>query len=58
MTRRSKKQDVVSKSNAEAEYRVMTHTACKMMWLKNLRLKLDFKQPGPMLMFCDNQSAI
>jgi len=39
----SKKQDVVSCSNAEAEYRVMTHITCKMIWLKNLLMKLNFR---------------
>jgi len=29
-----------------------------MMWLKNLMLELDFRQPGSMRMHCDNQFAI
>jgi len=58
VTRRSKKQDVVSRSNAEAEYRAMAHTACEMMWLKNLLLEFDFRQSGPILIFCDDQSPI
>jgi len=33
---------VVSRSSVEAEYRVMTHTACEMMWLKNLLESLVF----------------
>ena len=36
----------------------MTHTACEMVWLKNLLMELDFRQSGPMLMHCDNQCAI
>ena len=31
VTWRSKKQDVVSRSSDEAEYRAMTHTACEMV---------------------------
>jgi len=58
VTWKSKKQDVISKSSTEAEYRVMTHTSSEMMWLKNILLKLEFRQSGPMLMFCDNQFAI
>ena len=58
MTWRNKKQDVVSRSSAEAEYRVMAHTACEMVWLKNLLMELGFRQLGPMPMCCDNQSAI
>ena len=34
------------------------HTACEMIWLKNLLMDLGFRQPGPMPMHCDNQSAI
>ena len=56
--RRSMKQNVISRFNAEADYRAMTHTDCKMMWLKNLLLELDFRQSEPMPMFCDNKSAI
>jgi len=43
VTWRSKKQDVVSRSSAEAEYRVMAHTTCEMVWLKNLLMKLGFR---------------
>jgi len=35
VTWRSKKQDI-SRSSVEAEYRAMAHTACEMIWLKNL----------------------
>jgi len=48
----------VSRSSTEAEYRAMTHTTCEMVWLKNLLMELDFRQPGPMPICCDNQSAI
>ena len=54
----SKKQDVVSQSSAETEYKAMAHTACEMMWLMNLMLELDFKRSETMPMHCDNQSAI
>jgi len=53
VTWRRKKQDV-SKISAEAEYRVMTHTACEMMWLKKtccLSLILDSLN---LCLFCDN----
>ena len=45
---------MVSRSTAEAEYQAMTHTACEMMWLKNLLIEFGFKQFGPMPMHCDN----
>jgi len=37
------------------EYRTMAHTACEIIWLKNLLMELDFRQPGSMYMYCDNQ---
>ncbi|XP_020262928.1 uncharacterized protein LOC109838913 [Asparagus officinalis] len=58
VTWRSKKQDVVSRSSAEAEYRAMAHTACEMVWLRKFMTEFGFVQPGPMPIHCDNQSAI
>ena len=57
VTWRSKKQNVVAKSSAEVEYRAMTHTACELMWIKNLMTELGFQVKEPMVMFCDNQAA-
>jgi len=36
----------------------MAHTACEMVCLLNLLMKIGFRQPGLMPMHCDNQSAI
>ena len=36
----------------------MAHTACEMIWLKNILLELNLRQSEPKPMFCDNQSAI
>ncbi|KAK3006432.1 hypothetical protein RJ639_016813 [Escallonia herrerae] len=36
VTWRSKKQSVVARSSAEAEYRAMAHGICEMMWLKRV----------------------
>ena len=58
MTWKSKKQDVVSRSSAKAEYKVMTYTACEMVWLNNLLIELDFRQHQLMPMRYDNQSTI
>ena len=58
VTWESKKQDVISRSSAEAEYRAMTHTTCEMVWLQNLLMELGFRQSGAISIHCDNQSAI
>jgi len=48
----------MSRSSAKAKHRDMAHTACEMVWLKKCTDGTGFRQPGPMLMYCDNQSAI
>ena len=55
---KSKKQNVVARSSAEAEYRAMAHTACEMMWVRSLLNDWGFSVPKPMNMHCDNQAAI
>ena len=42
-TWRSKKQKVVARSSAEAEYRGMAHGVCELLWLRNLLHDLGFK---------------
>ena len=39
---KSKKQDVVARSSAEAEYRAMTLTTCELIWLWQLLQELRF----------------
>jgi hypothetical protein len=46
---------VVTRSSAEAEYRIMTSTLCELIWLKNLLANLGFHNNTPMALFCDNQ---
>lgn len=58
VTWRSKKQNVVARSSAEAEYRAMAHTACEMMWVRSLLQEMSFIMSGPMRMYCDNKAAI
>ncbi|XP_071718669.1 uncharacterized mitochondrial protein AtMg00810-like [Rutidosis leptorrhynchoides] len=55
---KSKKQAVVSRSSAEAEYRAMTLTCCEVTWLVSLLKDLGLKDLGPVDLFCDNQAAI
>jgi hypothetical protein len=54
----SKKQSVVSRSTAEAEYRAMSLVVCEMLWLKNLLTELKVLRRGPLKLWCDNKSAI
>ena len=58
ITWKSKKQTIVAKSSAEAEYRAMAHTSCELMWIKHLLEELKFVVKLPMTMHCDNQAAI
>ena len=58
VTWRSKKQSVVARSSAEAEFRSMAQGECEVLWLK--RVLEELKQPFslPMRLYCDNKSAI
>nr|CAD1824666.1 unnamed protein product [Ananas comosus var. bracteatus] len=58
VTWKSKKQNVVSRSSAEVEYRAMASTACELVWLKALPKDMGFNHDGPIQMKCDNQAAI
>ena len=55
---RSKKQQVVSRSTAEAEYRAMTVSLSEMLWIKNLLSELKLIVATPIKLWCDNRSAI
>lgn len=55
---KSKKQKVVSRSSAEAEYRCMALTVCELEWLRALLADFGVGHDGPMDLFCDNQAAL
>ncbi|CAN6698728.1 unnamed protein product [Malus baccata var. baccata] len=57
VTWRSKKQNVVARSTAEAEYRGMAHGICELLWLRILLTEIGFKPQGSMSLYCDNQVA-
>ena len=54
---RSKKQNVVSRSSAESEYRAMAQTAAELMWVRTVLHDLQVKVSSPMTMMCDNKAA-
>ena len=58
VTWRSKKQNVVARSSAEAEFRAMAQGVCELLWMKIILDDLRIKYEAPMKMFCDNKSAI
>ncbi|XP_013632554.1 PREDICTED: uncharacterized mitochondrial protein AtMg00810-like [Brassica oleracea var. oleracea] len=55
---KTKKQDTVSMSSAEAEYRSMSYALKELKWLKKLLLAFDIKHDTPMRLFCDSKAAI
>ena len=55
---RSKKEDVVSRSSTEAEYRALADTTCELVWLCQLLANMDAPQPTTTPFYCDNHSAI
>jgi hypothetical protein len=55
---RSKKQAVVARSTAEAEYRAMALSLCEMLWLKGLLKELRLLRNETMMLHCDNIAAI
>ncbi|KAI5312671.1 hypothetical protein L3X38_041845 [Prunus dulcis] len=57
VTWKSKKQRVVSRSSAEAEYRVMVQGVCELLWLRRLLRDLGFAPQKPMDLYFDNKVA-
>ncbi|RDX81867.1 Copia protein, partial [Mucuna pruriens] len=53
VTWRSKKQNVVTRSSVEAEFRVMAHNIYKGLWMKIILDDLKVKYEGPIKLFCD-----
>ena len=58
VTWRSKKQNVVARSNAEAEFRILAQGVCELLWIKLLLSDLDIDQTDSMQLYYDNKAAI
>jgi Reverse transcriptase (RNA-dependent DNA polymerase) len=58
VTWRSKKQNVVALSSAEAEFRGMSKGLCELLWLRKLMTELGYGPQEEMELFCDNKAAI
>ena len=55
---RSKKQNVVARSSAEAEFRAVAHGICEALWVEKLLKELKVYNSPPIKLYCDNKSAI
>ncbi|GJU32336.1 uncharacterized mitochondrial protein-like protein [Tanacetum coccineum] len=55
---KSKKQDVLSKSSTEAEYRAMAVTTSEIVWLRWLLADMGVRISHSTPLYCDNRSAI
>ncbi|KAK8930886.1 RNA polymerase sigma factor sigC [Platanthera zijinensis] len=58
ITWRSKKQTVVARSSAEAEYQTMTAVVSELTCLESLLNDLGLKISSPTTLFCDSQATI
>jgi hypothetical protein len=55
---RSKKQNVVARSTAEAEYHAMALGVSEGAWLQRVLLELGLSEKDPIMLYCDNKAAI
>jgi hypothetical protein len=55
---KSKKQQIVSRSFAEAEYRVIASTCCELIWMFYLLKDFHVSHPKVALLFSDSQYAL
>nr|CAN68502.1 hypothetical protein VITISV_015736 [Vitis vinifera] len=57
VTWKSKKQNVVARSSAEAEFRGMALGLCEALWLRLLLQDLGYLSRQPIQLLCDNKAA-
>lgn len=54
----SKKQSVVARSSAKAEFRAIAPGICELMWLRSLLADMGVHTKEPMRLICDNKASI
>jgi len=54
---KSKKQQTISRSSTEAEYRALATTVCEMQWLSYLLQDFHIQPSATVTLYCDNKSA-
>ena len=57
VTWRSKKQNVVARSSAEAEFKGMALGICEALWLRLLLMDLGYMPRQPIRLYCDNKAS-
>lgn len=55
---KSNKQNVVSRSSAESEYRATAQSVCEVMWIYQLLNEVGLNISLPIKLWCDNQAAL
>lgn len=55
---KKKKQDTISRSSDEAEYRCMTSTTCEIIWISNILKYLGIEVLFHVELYCDNRETI
>jgi hypothetical protein len=55
---KSKKQDVITLSSCEAEYRALTFATTEALWLRDVLAELGHPVQGSVLLHCDNEAAV
>uniref|UniRef100_A0A803Q649 Retrovirus-related Pol polyprotein from transposon TNT 1-94 n=1 Tax=Cannabis sativa TaxID=3483 RepID=A0A803Q649_CANSA len=58
ISRKLKKQSIVSKSSAEAEYCSLANTTCEILWLHDILTDFGISSSQPTTIHCDSQAAI
>ncbi|KAG8486151.1 hypothetical protein CXB51_019512 [Gossypium anomalum] len=54
----SRKQQIVSRSTAEVEYRSLAHVTAEMVWIQYLLSKLGVSTKGKALIWCDSSATV